>query len=88
MIETDQEQQKVYERCLKRLLSEYVRHDRDDLTHLGLRKQTPASRTPFAASGRTVSHPRLSEGSTITMIGRPAPDFVRRKPVCAAPVFL
>jgi len=44
---------------LKRLLSEYVRHYREDRTHLGHAKQTPAGRTPSAASGPVVSHRRL-----------------------------
>ena len=47
------------ERHLKRLLSEYVRYHHEDRTHLGLAKQTPAGRTPPAACGRVVSHPRL-----------------------------
>lgn len=46
------------ERHLKRLLSEYVRYHHEDRTHLGLAKQTPAGRTPSAASGRFVSHRR------------------------------
>jgi transposase InsO family protein len=44
---------------LKRLLTEYVRYHHEDRTHLGLAKQTPASRIPCAASGRIVSQPRL-----------------------------
>ncbi|HKW35637.1 MAG TPA: hypothetical protein VJN92_21695 [Candidatus Acidoferrum sp.] len=47
------------ERHLKRLLSLYVRYHHEDRTHLGLAKQTPAGRTPSAASGRVVTRPRL-----------------------------
>ena len=47
------------ERHLKRLLSQYVRYHHEDRTHLGLSKQTPAGRTPSAASSPVVSHPRL-----------------------------
>lgn len=47
------------EHHLKRLLSEYVGYHHEDRTHLGLAKQTPASRIPCAAWGRIVSRPRL-----------------------------
>jgi len=49
----------INEGHLKRLLTEYVRYHHEDRTHLGLAKQTPASRIPRAASGRIVSQPRL-----------------------------
>jgi hypothetical protein len=49
----------INEGHLKRLLNEYVRYHHEDRTHLGLAKQTPASRIPGAASGRIVSRPRL-----------------------------
>ena len=47
------------ERHLRRLLSEYVSYYQDDRTHLGLNKQTPASRPCSAATGRVISHLRL-----------------------------
>jgi len=49
------------ERHLKRLLSEYVRYYHEDRTHLGLGKDTPATRTteqPTIAS-KVVAFPRL-----------------------------
>ncbi len=49
----------INERHLKRVLGEYVSYHHEDRTHLGLSKQTPASRAPSAASGRVVSHLRL-----------------------------
>jgi putative transposase len=49
------------ERHLKRLMTEYIRYYHDDRTHLGLAKETPASRniatTPTSAS--IISMPRL-----------------------------
>jgi putative transposase len=47
------------ERHMKRLLSEYVHYYHQDRTHLGLAKQTPASRARSIASGRVISHARL-----------------------------
>ena len=49
----------VYERHLKRLLSEYVSYYHDDRTHLGLGNGTPAGRTPSTTSGRILSRERL-----------------------------
>jgi len=49
----------VNEAHLKRLLSQYVRHYREDRTHLGLNKQTPAKRVYSAASGRVLVFSRL-----------------------------
>jgi putative transposase len=49
----------INERHLKRLLSEYISYHHEDRTHLGLAKQTPASRTACTPSGRIVSHRRL-----------------------------
>jgi hypothetical protein len=49
----------VNERHLKRLLSDYVRYYHEDLTHLGLSKETPSRRVCSAARGRVVSHARL-----------------------------
>jgi len=40
-------------RHLKRLMTEYVRYHHDDRTHLGLDKQTPASRKAVIALYRT-----------------------------------
>jgi len=40
-------------------LSEYVRYYHQDRTHLGLAKQTPASRARSIASGDVISHARL-----------------------------
>jgi putative transposase len=47
------------ERHLKRLLSQYVSYYHDDRTHLGLGKQTPASRTPSTTDGQVISWRRL-----------------------------
>jgi len=52
------------ERHLKRLMAEYVRHDHDDRTHLGLAKQTPVKRAVAVAARDTgnrkvASIPRL-----------------------------
>jgi transposase InsO family protein len=50
------------ERHLKRLMSEYVHYYHDDRTHLGLKKQTPAGRSPVekpGPSGQVISMPRL-----------------------------
>jgi transposase InsO family protein len=50
------------ERHLKRLMSEYVRYYHEDRTHLGLDKQTPASREAAEdtdLSTKVVSMPRL-----------------------------
>jgi transposase InsO family protein len=49
-------------RHLKRLMTEYIRYYHDDRTHLGLNKQTPASRKAAVgatASTKAVSIPRL-----------------------------
>jgi transposase InsO family protein len=47
------------ERHLKRLLYQYVSYYHDDQTHLGLGKQTPASRTPSTTHGRAICRRRL-----------------------------
>jgi len=50
------------ERHLKRLMTEYIRYYHDDRTHLGLAKQTPASRSTLPVGGngsKIVSMPRL-----------------------------
>ena len=47
------------ERHLRRLLSEYVMYYHRDRTHLGLHKQTPASRPCSAATGPVISQRRL-----------------------------
>jgi hypothetical protein len=47
------------ERHLKRLLSDYVRYYHEDLTHLGLRKETPAGRVRSTDRGTVVSQARL-----------------------------
>ena len=50
------------ERHLKRLMAEYVRYYGDDRTHLGLDKQTPASRkaaTDTTSRAKVISIPRL-----------------------------
>jgi transposase InsO family protein len=49
------------ERHLKRLMAEYIRYYRDDRTHLGLKKQTPAMRAAHGASPdrRVISMPKL-----------------------------
>jgi len=47
------------ERHLKRLLSEYIRYYREDRTHLGLRKETPAGRIRCTTTGRVVCQERL-----------------------------
>ena len=50
------------ERHLKRLMSEYVRYDLEDRTHLGLAKDTPAGRptaTGSAVESKIRSFPRL-----------------------------
>ena len=52
----------LYERHLKRLLSEYVRYYHDDRTQLALDKQTPVRRTMAKRPGegsKVISHPRL-----------------------------
>jgi hypothetical protein len=49
----------VNERHRKRLLSEYVRYDHEDRTHLGLRKGTPDYRIRSTASGGVLSQDRL-----------------------------
>ena len=59
MRESGEHKVSLDERHLKRLLSEYGRYHHEDRTHLGLAKQTPAGRTPSAACGPFVSHPRL-----------------------------
>lgn len=47
------------ERHLKRLLGEYISYHREDRTHLGLGKGTPAGRNPSAGLGHVISHARL-----------------------------
>lgn len=50
------------ERHLKRLMNEYLRYYHDDRTHLGLNKETPASRPSVEGTQQTlqiVSRPRL-----------------------------
>jgi putative transposase len=49
----------VNQRHLKRLLSDYVRHDHEDRTHLGLGKGTPAGRACCANAGGVISHDRV-----------------------------
>ena len=48
-------------RHLKRLMSEYVRYYHDDRTHLGLNKETPATRKARnpGVDGKVISMPRL-----------------------------
>ncbi len=52
----------VNERHLKRLMNEYVRYYHEDRTHLGLKKQTPASRMPEESNSscKVVSMLRLA----------------------------
>jgi putative transposase len=49
----------INERHLKRLLTDYVRYYHEDRTHLGLKKETPISRTHSADSRRVLSLERL-----------------------------
>jgi putative transposase len=49
----------VNEGHLKRLLSEYVRYDHEDGTHLGLGKGTRGRRAQSVTSGYVLSHERL-----------------------------
>jgi putative transposase len=49
----------LYERHLKRLISEYVRYHHEDRTHLGLEKATPDCRIRSVASGRVLAQERL-----------------------------
>jgi transposase InsO family protein len=44
---------------LKRLLSEYVRYDHEDRTHLGLDKETPGDRMRSMSSGQVLGRARL-----------------------------
>ena len=60
-------------------------HHHEDRTHPGLAKQTPASRSSSAASGRIGSQPRLG-GLHIATIGLPDPDCVLRKPAWVIPI--
>src|ERR1019366_2448091 len=47
------------ERHLKRLLSQYVSYYHDDRTHLGLDKQTPASRARSREKGTVICQQRV-----------------------------
>ena len=47
------------ERHLKRLVSEYVSYYHDDRTHLGLDKQTPASRAHSRGKGTVICQQRV-----------------------------
>ena len=49
----------VNESHWKRLLSDFVRYDHEDRTHLGLMKQTPSQRVPATNCGRVTARPRL-----------------------------
>lgn len=49
----------INEHHLKRLLGDYVRYYHEDRTHLGLGKETPASRIHSMLRGPVVSHRRL-----------------------------
>lgn len=48
----------VNERHLKRFVSEYIRYDHKDRTHLGLKKEIPARRKNCIRSGASLIVPR------------------------------